>query len=55
MTPTTEMLIIATWSTDTSTARRLLARKRSRRRCLIMALVSNLVALAAAVALWRIC
>lgn len=51
MNPTTEMLIIATWSTDAPKARRLLARKRSRRRYLVFAIAANMLAVAAAVAL----
>lgn len=51
MTPATEMLIIATWSTDPQTARRLLKRIRTRRRCILAAVIANACAVAAAAAL----
>lgn len=54
MTRAPEMLILCTWATDTQTARALLRRKRIRRRCILAAAIANLVALAAAFALWRV-
>jgi hypothetical protein len=54
MNPTREMLIFFTWSCDTQSAQRFIARRRSRRRYLLVAIASNLLALAAAAALWRV-